>query len=51
MRLYQFLHQLCAVMEAVDEGLVFIGRADPAKSMQVAKFTKYADAFSVIWIV
>ena len=29
-RLYQFLHQLCAVMEAVDEGLVFIGRADPA---------------------
>ena len=57
-------------METVDEGLVFVGYADPAakvaffitakcgcdvtsvaRVLQVAKFTKYSDAFSVISVV
>ena len=31
---FQFLHQLDAVMETVDEGLVFVGHADPAAEVE-----------------
>ena len=34
MRLYQFLHQLCAVVEAVDESFAFIGYTDPAAEVE-----------------
>ena len=46
--LFQFLHQLDAVMETVDEGLVFVGYADPAAEIEYRIVVIQGQDFQII---